>query len=206
MMGHAGFLLRAGYAVLAADSRGHGASGGDLLSYGVRESSDVRTWADWLAESRHAERLYGLGASMGGAILLQSLATELRFRAVVAECPFATFEEVAEDRLAQVARMPKPIFVPVVWSGFVYARVRYGIDLRRASPADVVQRTDTPILLIHGTRDDNIPLRHSQELQALNPRDTRLWLVPGAGHVASLSADPGQYARRVTEWFDAHRN
>jgi alpha-beta hydrolase superfamily lysophospholipase len=206
MRGHAGFLLRSGYAVLAADSRGHGGSGGDLLTYGVREAADIRTWSDWLFDNRRATHLYGLGASMGAAILLQSLATEPRFQAVVAECPFATFEEVAGDRLAQVSRMPRPIFVPVVWSGFVYARMRYGIDLRRASPADAVRHTHIPVLLIHGTRDENIPMRHSEELHALNPRDTTLWLVPGAGHVASLSADPEKYSHVVTDWFAAHRN
>src|SRR5215471_105478 len=40
MSGHAPFLLRAGYTVLLPDSRAHGASGGTIVTYGVREAGD----------------------------------------------------------------------------------------------------------------------------------------------------------------------
>jgi dipeptidyl aminopeptidase/acylaminoacyl peptidase len=43
--------------------------------------------------------------------------------------------------------------------------LRYGVDLRRASPVDAIRATKVPILLIHGALDTNVPLRHSQELQ-----------------------------------------
>lgn len=67
---HAQYLLQAGFTVLTPDSRGHGASGGSLLTYGIREASDVHAWAGWLFRNRPIERLYGLGESMGAAILL----------------------------------------------------------------------------------------------------------------------------------------
>lgn len=200
-----GFLLRAGYTTLTPDSRGHGSSGGGFISYGIRETGDVRAWADWLFEHRLIERLYGWGASMGAAILLQSLPMEPRFRALVADSPFATFEEVAFDRVAQVSGLWRPAAWPVVNLGLVYARARYGLDLRQASPAEAVRATHVPILLIHGTRDTNIPVRHSRELHALNPTATVFWEVPGAEHVQSQSSHPQEYARKVTEWFRSHR-
>ena len=200
----AGFLLRAGYTALLPDCRGHGASGGGFISYGIRETGDVRTWANWLFDHRPIARLYGWGASMGAAILLQSLPVEPRFRAVVADSPFATFEEVAYDRLAQVSGICRPAFWPVVNIGLLYTRARYGLNLRQASPADAVRATRVPILLIHGTRDTHIPMRHSRELHALNPAATEFWEVPGAEHVESLSDHPRQYAQRVTEWFRSH--
>ncbi|HUM06878.1 MAG TPA: alpha/beta fold hydrolase, partial [Terriglobales bacterium] len=94
---------------------------------------------------------------------------------------------------------------PVIHLGFIYARLRYGVNLWRASPADAVRGTHTPILLIHGANDDNIPPRHSRELHAANPTATELWEVPGAGHVASITTQPEAYQRRVTQWFDTHR-
>src|SRR5215471_8204531 len=83
MTGHAPFLLRAGYTVLLPDSRGHGASGGAIITYGVREAADIHRWADELLHEPGVVRLYGLGQSMGAAILLESLPSEPRFRAVV---------------------------------------------------------------------------------------------------------------------------
>jgi dipeptidyl aminopeptidase/acylaminoacyl peptidase len=201
---HAGFLLRAGYTVLTPDVRGHGSSGGTIITYGVWEAGDVHAWADWLFRNRRVDRLYGLGESMGAAILLESLAAEPRFRAVVAECPFASFDEVAYDRLSQQTGLPAPAFWPVVNLGLAWTRVRYGVDLRRASPAAVLRQTDKPVLLIHGMRDTNIPIRHSRELHALNGRTTQLWEVPEATHVDSMGREPKAYPERVLRWFREH--
>lgn len=197
-------LLDHGFAVLAPDSCGHGVSGGTMVTYGIREADDVHRWAGWLLARDRSTKLYGLGESLGAAILLESLRVEPRFRAVVAECPFATFEEVAFDRLSQYCHFPHFVLWPLVHGGQLYARERYGVDLRQASPAGVVACTRIPILLIHGDRDTNIPPRHSQELHALNPETTVLWQVPGATHVAAVVTAPDEYTRRVVGWFDAH--
>ena len=205
MTAHAAFLLRSGFTVLLPDVRGHGTSGGRITTYGVKEAEDVHRWAGWLLQTRGVQRLYGLGQSMGAAILLESLRTEPRFRAIVADCPFATFEEVAYDRLHQISRLPEPVFWPVIRVGFLYADLRYGVNLERASPLMAIRSSRTPVLLIHGTRDANIPPRHSQELAAANPQSTQLWLVENAGHVESLSVAGKAYERRVVDWLESHR-
>ena len=204
MQGYAYFLLQAGYAALLPDARGHGASGGSVISYGVREAPDLERWSEWLNAQHPDWRQYGLGVSLGAAILLESLAGPTHFRAVVAESPFGSFEEVAYDRLAMESGMPRWAFWPVVQLGFLYARVRYGIDLRKASPADAVRATNVPILLIHGDRDTHIPVRHSFELQALRPRTTQLWVIRGAEHVQCLRIGGAEYERRVIDWFGKH--
>jgi len=205
MSGHAPFLLRAGYTVLMPDSRGHGGSTGSIITYGVRESHDVQRWADLLSREQNVVRLYGIGQSMGAAILLESLSCESRFRALVADCSFATFEEIANDRLSQHGIRSGALRWPLIELGFTYARLRYGVDLWSASPAAALQRSHTPVLLIHGAADDNIPLRHSRELYATYHTNSQLWEVPGAGHVASMSSQPALYCQRVLAWFDTHR-
>jgi len=201
---HASYLLRSGFTVLMPDARGHGSSGGSVISYGIREAGDVRIWADWLLQKRPIGHLYGLGQSMGAAILLQSLPREPRFRAVVADCPFDSFEHVAYYRLEHAARLGRWASWPAAQTGFLYARLLYGLDLRHASPADAIRSATVPILLIHGTADDNIPASESATLHSLNPRFTTLWLVPGAEHVAALSTSPQEYVRRVTDFFRSH--
>src|SRR5208283_3344255 len=81
-LGYARLLLHHGYRVLAIDERGNGTSGGAIETFGVLERRDTHSWADWLFANTPTTRLYGLGESMGAGILLQSLATEPRFRAV----------------------------------------------------------------------------------------------------------------------------
>ena len=140
---------------------------------------------------------------MGAATLIESLRSEPRFRAVVAECPFATFCEIARDRLTQHG-VPVVFAGPLVEGGFLYARIRYGIDLDRASPVEALRRSATPLLLIHGTADTNIPIRHSRELPAARPQGTGFWEVEGAGHVSSLGGEGPAYARRVLAFLTAH--
>jgi fermentation-respiration switch protein FrsA (DUF1100 family) len=62
----------------------------------------------------------------------------------------------------------------------------------------------TPILLIHGLADTNIPPYHSDLIQAANPAMVVLWKVPGARHTASHAAAPEEFERRGLEWFGEH--
>src|SRR6185295_3975118 len=81
------------YSVLAPDSRGHGRSGGEFVTYGLLEKYDVLAWAHWMRREG-CERIYGLGESLGASILIQAAAVEPVFRAIVAECPFADLRAI----------------------------------------------------------------------------------------------------------------
>jgi dipeptidyl aminopeptidase/acylaminoacyl peptidase len=201
---HASYLLHAGFTVLMPDSRGHGSSGGSVITYGIRESADVHAWASWLLQTRPIAHLYGLGESLGAAILIESLPSEPRFRAIVAECSFDSFEDIAYYRLEHASHLGRWAAWPVVKTGFLYSRLIYGLDLTRASPVAAIRATTVPVLLIHGTGDTRTPPSQSAALHALNPQSTVLWMVPGAHHVAALGNSPQEYVRRVTEWFRSH--
>jgi hypothetical protein len=211
MLGNAEILLRHGYAVLLPDARAHGASGGDLATYGVKESSDVRLWFDWIQRSESPHCIDGLGESMGAAILLQSLRTTHGFCAVVAESSFASFREASYDRLGERlnagAWAGRTLMRPAVEAGFLYARWKYAIELEKASPANTVAASNVPVLLIHGLMDTNIPARHSEMIvarsRAGNPF-VSLWEPAGAGHCGAAGAEPAEFERRVVGWFASH--
>ncbi len=206
--GFAPMFLDAGYEVLSPDSRAHGVSGGRIATYGLLETDDIHRWVSWLEENQHPRCAYGFGESMGAALVVESLRTETRFCAVVAESGFAEFRRVAIDRIADKINWPvwlSRIFAaPAVQAGFIYARLRYGVDLRRANPVDAIAKTSTPVLLIHGVADRNIRPDESEELHAANVRGTELWLVPGANHCGAVNAHPQEFKARVLGWFAAH--
>lgn len=204
MGGHVRFLREAGYAVLSMDARGHGASGGSLISYGVLERRDVTEWAAWLRAQPNVERVYGLGASMGGAILLQSLPLA-RIDAAVAECAFSSFPAVAYHRVGQRVglseRMARWIVWPLVEPALAWVRLRHGLDLRSASAEIGLRDSTTPVLLILGARDTNIPPEHGERLARARPSAVEIWRPAEATHVDALSAAPEEYRRRVLEFL-----
>jgi uncharacterized protein len=126
MIGQSEFLLRAGYSVVMMDARSHGASGGDIATYGWLERNDTKAVIDALENYNHPPRIrvqmsqppqfpgfadnrpavpaasfpfhiFALGESMGAGIALQSAAADSRIEAVVAEASFATLREASYD-------------------------------------------------------------------------------------------------------------
>ncbi|MEZ5354425.1 MAG: alpha/beta fold hydrolase [Bryobacteraceae bacterium] len=207
MLYHVRMLLRAGFAVLAPDSRGHGSSEGELVSFGIHESRDVPLWGDWLLARLGLDRYCALGASMGAAVLLQCLPEEPRIEALVADAPFSRFDDVAYERFAGRAgvtpTIARTLLRPIVSTAWRYIRLRYGIDLRLVRPIEAMRRATKPVLLIHGSGDPAIPTRHSLELHQANPSHSQLWVVEGARHVDAVRVEPGEYERRVISVFGA---
>jgi pimeloyl-ACP methyl ester carboxylesterase len=209
-VGLARMFVHHGYAVLAPDSRAHGESGGDLATYGLLEPDDVHRWVSWLIDEQHPRHVFGMGESLGGAVLIESLRVESRFSAIVADSAFSSFERIARDRVAE--RLPFPealgreLAAPPVWAGFLYARLRYGLDFFSASPEAALAQSTTPVLLIHGLNDRLTPPVHSEILAASNRRYTTLWLVPGAGHTGAWGAAPKEFENRVFGFYAFYQN
>jgi len=204
--GFAPMLLAGGYSVLLPDSRAHGNSEGEFVTYGLLEKQDVLEWTRWL-RGNGCDRIYGLGESLGASVLIQASAMGPAFRAIVAECPYADLKAMAAYRVRDVLRAPRWISAGlsqlIVRGGMIFARLRYGLDFDQVSPVLAMAQSKTPVLLIHGTQDEQTPYWHSQRLAAANTGAV-LWLVPGAGHVGASAADPEGFRARVLGWFRQH--
>ena len=196
MLPYAEMFLRNGYDVLAPDSRAHGSSGGRLTTYGIQEIEDVSAWLDWIQKRTPDVTVFGLGESMGAAILLQSLRKEQRWKAVVAESSFSDFRTIAVERLS--GWLPSSILVD---TALFYARVRYGLDFTTVNPADAVKDCAIPILLIHGSNDKSIAPHHSATIAA-NNYFIELWEVPNTGHTAAIGTHSGEFETRVLSFFE----
>jgi dipeptidyl aminopeptidase/acylaminoacyl peptidase len=208
MMGFAELFLSKGFTVLVPDSRAQGESEGDFPTYGLKESDDVHDWFDWLEMQQHPECTFGMGESMGAAVLLQSVEKERRFCAVVAESSFASFRQIAYVRVGQLFHtgtwLGRIVLRPAVEMAFLYGRLTRGVNLADASPERAVVGSRVPILLIHGLADDNIPPQQSERIRAHNPAEIVLWEVPNAGHCGAVNAAGQEFDTRMLAWFTSH--
>ena len=205
VLGHAEFLLRAGYGVVMMDARAHGASEGAMATYGWKERQDTRAIADALCASEKAHHLFALGESMGAAIALQSAAAEPRIDGVVAESSFSDLREASYDYagLRLSPWLGKTIFRPAAFIGLSNLEQDGGFKARDVSPEKAVAARPFPILLICGTRDRNIPCRHSKHILQAATGPKQLWVVRGAGHAAALGKAPAEFEQRVLAFYSA---
>jgi pimeloyl-ACP methyl ester carboxylesterase len=210
MAGYAELFLNHGYSVLMPDARAHGNSGGSLATYGYLERNDIAQWFGWLAFNRHSHCIYGLGESMGAAQLLQALAGERDFCAVIAESTFSTFREISYDRIGQFFHtgpwLGRTVLRPTVEFAFLYARMKYRMNPSAISPEDAVATTHVPVFLIHGLIDSNIPERHSRLILARNRDNIVLWEVPNANHCGAISISPRSFESKVIAWTENHES
>ncbi len=209
-VGSAGFaemFLAHGYAVLLPDSREHGESGGEIATYGVLERDDVRRWAAWV-RGREPGCTYLLGESMGAAIGLQAAQVTPQLCAVAVESPYSTFWQIGFERMGRGTGIGTKFWrtagLPVMGFAIVYARLRYGIWMPKASSLEAVKHSRVPALLIAGTADRNIPMHHAQELELACGARCTLWIVPGADHGGASAVQHAEFERRVLGWFGSH--
>jgi pimeloyl-ACP methyl ester carboxylesterase len=165
-----------GFDVVAYDSRAHGASDGDVCTYGYFEKVDLRRVVDGLSPGS----VVLIGTSLGAAVALQAAAEDQRISGVVAAEVFADLESVARDRAPRL--MPEGM----IRDAFAMAEERGRFRVGAVSPETAARSIRVPVLLIHGERDAETPPNHSRRVfNALNgPK--QLLFVTGAGHNESL--------------------
>lgn len=209
--GYAKLFMDNGYSVLLPDARDHGESGGRIATYGLEETDDVHRWVSWIFanDPPRSECVYGFGESYGAALILQSLAEEQRYCAAVVESSFSTAREMSYERVSGPLHLGSwfghTFGQPTIASAVLYARLRYGIDLLQPSPLVALERSNVPVLLIHGMKDRNIEARHSIALAKAAPGHVQLWLVPNAGHTGAWAASPYEFETIVLQWFSSHQ-
>jgi hypothetical protein len=161
----------AGWAALAYDQRGHGASEDEM---GPEALADVGRMARFLGsrEGVDAERVCVRGSSMGGFVAIHGAATSGSINGVIAICPAGEQHLLRGLRSGDLEMRagPEARSALEAWLG--------EHDLREA----VELLGSTPLLLIHAEGDERIPSEWSQELYERAAEPRKLILLPGGHH------------------------
>ena len=197
---HARMLTRHGYGVLMLDRRGEGESEGDYNARGWGGEPDLEAAITYLARRADvdAERIGGLGLSVGGELLLQTAARDGRLRAVVSE---GAGTQSLHDQM-QIPDVPKA----VRWLSPMTVETAAGVVLanRRPPPGliDSVPRiAPRPVLLISGGRG-NPDEELNRVYRAAGGPTASHWEIPRAGHTGGLAAARAEYERHVVDFLD----
>ncbi|HEV8292761.1 MAG TPA: alpha/beta hydrolase [Tepidisphaeraceae bacterium] len=171
------YLSGRGYNVLVFDFRGHGESGGNFISYGVRERFDVMAAIAW-AKAKHpveAEHLFGIGSNCGAAALVGAAVEKgpgEQLEGIVLYEPFARFDEVVRENAKKI--LPGPASWLVRYISVPLASLHAGANLGGFAPIEMIDQVwPRPVLIVQGRAQTFVWPEQSMDLyqQASQPKE-----------------------------------
>lgn len=192
-------LSQMGLLALAPDMRGHGESDG-MATYGFYEKADLSVLRESIEQEYPGIPVGLWGTSYGGAVALQAAAADARFDFVIAESTFSSLQEIACDQVSLHSHAALAWLAPI-------ALRRAGdmghFDPAKVSPAQAVASISTPILHLHGDRDEVIPFAHGDRIRAsAGGRRYRFVSIAGGGHYHLRQGDPATYDQETSRFLD----
>ena len=182
-----------GWNVMMADLRAHGESGGERVTFGLKEHADMLGWIDRLDEgSTYRWRIHGF--SMGAATALMMAQTRPRFfESVIADAPWIDFGRLAKQELWRRAHLPPLFYGYVAWIAKRFFGQDFGFIDNRERCKDLCGRE---ILYIFEEEDALLGRWHKDMLKRLCPTARIAWFE-GAGHVEAFKTQPRKYLARL---------
>jgi pimeloyl-ACP methyl ester carboxylesterase len=202
-------LRAAGHPVLLVPMRndpGQPLDPSGTLRYGDTEWADFDAAVE-LAVGAGATGVVPVAPSMGAGVVLTVIersAHAADIEAVVLDSPLIDFgravdAQAADERLP-VVRLPIPgtLTATAKW----IAGLRFGVDWDATGHLDEAEHLDVPVLIFHGTADDDVPIATSRELARSRPDIVALVEVEGATHLASWNVDPAAYEETLIGFLE----
>ena len=175
---HAALLTAAGFDLLLFDYRGYGRSSGRPDEQGTYRDARAALRCLLAQPGVDPARVFYLGESLGGAVALD-LALQ---RAPAGLVLLSAFTGVRE-----LARLHYPL-VPTSLVPDAYP------TLRR------IQQLRAPLLVLHGDRDEIVPVSQGRALFEAAPEPKHMHVFPGLGHNDLIQLAGTEFARVIISW------
>ena len=202
------FLANRGYAVLQPNFRGSSGYGREFMEKGFGQwggamQDDVTDGVQWLIGEGTVDpkRICIVGASYGGyAALMGAIKTPGLYRCAVS---WAGVTDVND-----MMRFDRNQMLPVRYRNW-RNRVRgtAETDLRQVSPVHRAADVGVPVLLMHGTADDNVPYRQAESfVKSMKKAGKPLEFIefPDVGHDIENTADRIRFLGAIETFLATH--
>ncbi len=190
--------------LLFIEQRSHGQSGGDLISYGIRERFDVLSWLEWVEGNHPGLPVYLCGVSMGAATVLMTAGLPIagRVAGIVADCGYSTPQEIIKITLEHpLGKLSGPTLAAVNLN----CKMRENFTFKDYTPIEAMAANrEVPCLFIHGDADKLVPWRMSVENYYACQAPKDILIVNGAEHAMSFVIEPEAYKQKLSDFFAAY--
>ena len=189
-----------GHSVLLVDQRCSGKSGGDVITFGIREHKDCLAWLEKMGERFGPDaRIILTGISMGAATVLLAAGQKLpdTVIGVLADCGYTSAKDIIQVVIKDMG-LPPRLSYPFVKLG---ARIYGGFDLEEVSPCEEIKKATVPVIFFHGEDDAFVPCYMSKINYDACPTRKALVTIPGAGHGLSYPVAKEPYLAAMRDFF-----
>lgn len=195
-------FIKRGFKVLIYDHRNHGLSGKGPTTMGFYEKYDLKTVIDWCYKTYGKDILLGThGESMGAATVLAHLEVDKRPAFIIADCGYSDLRELLAHQLKVRYNLSPFPFIPV---SNIFVKLRAGFNINKVSPIKEVAKTNTPILFVHGEKDDYVPTYMSEKMYVAKKDKKELYIAPNAAHAEAHWKNKKEYEERVNKFLDKY--
>lgn len=186
---HANRFHRLGLSVFVIDYRGYGKSQGDFPSESQVYEDAQLAW-DYLVKQRgvNPNQIYIYGHSLGGAIAIDLAVRHPEAARLIVEGSFTSTRAMVDFQ--------KGLFwlFPIDW-----------LLTQRFDSLSKVDRLQMPVLFIHGTADNVVPVEMSKKLFDAAPEPKQLYIVPDGGHNNVAQIGGAEYLQIVSQFLGSSK-
>jgi pimeloyl-ACP methyl ester carboxylesterase len=196
MVDRARLFGRLGFSTVMHSARDHGGSSPKRYMNALRFAEDIEAVLSWVNEP---VLLYGHSAGAAAAIIAASRHSD-RIKLLFLEGCYAKTKKALLSLYRNYNLFFGTFFAPMVifWMDLFYKR---GLD--SVNPVKLAPGIDLPVLLIHGSRDQNFPLHHAWRLMNSFPAGrAELFVATDSDH-SSCSLTP-EYPVAIQAFVDRH--
>lgn len=193
-------FLNEGLNVLLVDQRAHGGSEGEYTTYGYYEKNDIDRWIKYLEDKNGKDLYIGLhGQSLGGATVLMCGVNNDKVKFIIDDCGFSNGKEEIKHEFDKQRYIP---FKPVYWLLRKKIKHRCNFDMDEVNPLKEIEKSNKPILFIHGKEDKLVPYTMAEDMyNKRGNKEDLLYLVEDAGHMECYGANREKYEEVVRKFI-----
>ena len=197
------FYHALGMNILVPHQRAHAQSEGRYITFGVKESEDMKCWINYHNMIYGTQQIILSGMSMGASTMLyladQNLPSNVK--CIIADCGFTSPKEILDKVYRDAMHIPSGASLLVA---DLFAKLFAGFSLTQKDSRIALKNAKLPVMLVHGVADDFVPCYMTQQAFDACNGDIELLLVEGAGHGVSFLKDKETYTKRIIAFLEKH--
>jgi len=196
MVGRARIFGKMGFTTIIHSARDHGNSSPHRFMNAPRFAEDIESVLQWVNEP---VLLYGHSVGAAAAVIVANRNPD-QIKLLFLEGCYAKTKEALLSLYRSYNLFFGILFAPMV---VLWMEIFYKNSLDSISPFDLSPNIDLPVMIIHGEKDQNIPLNHAWMLRDSFPAGrAELFVATNSDH-SSSSLNP-EYPVAIQTFIDRH--